>query len=100
MRPVGAAGDETVAVRHTKTYSDGMNARLDSIVHTARGSLSEMEQAELAAMIEVFLANRGSGLADALSERQRAELARRFSAPFEPVPEDEMEAFLDSLVRG
>lgn len=77
-----------------------MNARLDSIIDAARGSLSEAQQAELADMIEVFLANRRPHPADALSERQRSELARRFSAPFEPVPEDEMEAFLDSLVRG
>jgi hypothetical protein len=77
-----------------------MNSRLDSIINVAKGSLSEAERTELAGMIEVFLTNRGPNPSDALSERQRDELARRFSAPFEPVPEDEMEAFLDSLLRG
>lgn len=99
-----APAEDPVAGCRLETYSAFMNSRLDSIIDAARGSLSEAEQADLADMIEVFLANRGANRrpnpADALSDRQRAELVRRFSAPFEPVPEDEMEAFLDSLVRG
>ena len=68
-----------------------MNARLAFAVDEARAVLSDADQDRLADHIEAYVSSRAE--LPALTEAQREELRRRFEEPFDPAPQEEVEAF-------
>ncbi len=70
-----------------------MTVKLDHILDEARSALSATDQDRLADVIAAYVATRSADPNEVLSDGQRAELARRHGAPFEPANPAEVEAF-------
>lgn len=70
-----------------------MSLKLDRILDHARSALSAEDQDGLADVVAAYVATHSGDPNDLLGYRQRAELARRHSTPFDPADPAEAEAF-------